>query len=70
LAGRGQASAGACKSAQTLPTNAAKNSPTHPVTLTNHCNPLQVHSNTADPQYGRFFGNYTRKYLLDFDFPF
>src|SRR3974390_1857443 len=38
--------------------------------LTNHFNPLQVHSNTADPQYGQFFGNYTRKYLLDFDFLF
>jgi hypothetical protein len=38
--------------------------------ITNHYNPLQVHSNTADPQYGQFFGNYTRKYLLDFDFLF
>jgi len=35
--------------------------------LTNHYNPLQVHSNIADPQYGTFFGNYNRKYLLDFD---
>src|SRR5271157_4209261 len=35
--------------------------------LTNHFNPLQVHSNVADPQYGTFFGNYYRKYLLDFD---
>jgi Carboxypeptidase regulatory-like domain/TonB-dependent Receptor Plug Domain len=35
--------------------------------LTNHNNPLQVHSNIADPQYGNFFGNYNRKYLLDFD---
>ena len=35
--------------------------------LTNHSNPLQVHSNIADPQYGTFFGNYYRKYLLDFD---
>ena len=35
--------------------------------LTNHFNPLQVHSNVADPQYGNFFGNYNRKYLLDFD---
>jgi hypothetical protein len=35
--------------------------------LTNHFNPLQVHSNIADPQYGQFFGNYNRKYLLDFD---
>ena len=38
--------------------------------ITNHFNPLQVHSNTADPLYGQFFGNYTRKYLLDFDFLF
>jgi len=38
--------------------------------LTNHFNPLQVHSNTGDPQYGQFFGNYYRKYLLDFDFLF
>ena len=38
--------------------------------LTNHYNPLQVHSNVADPEYGQFFGNYTRKYLLDFDYLF
>jgi len=38
--------------------------------LTNHFNPLEVHSNLADPQYGRFFGNYDRKVLLDFDFLF
>ena len=38
--------------------------------LTNHYNPLQVHSNLADPQFGQFFGNYNRKYLLDFDFLF
>ena len=38
--------------------------------LTDHFNPLQVHSNTADPLYGQFFGNYDRKYLLDFDFLF
>ncbi len=38
--------------------------------LTDHFNPLQVHSNIADPQYGQFFGNYDRKYLLDFDFLF
>jgi Carboxypeptidase regulatory-like domain len=36
--------------------------------LTNHFNPLEVHSNIADPQYGRFFGNYPRRILLDFDF--
>ena len=36
--------------------------------LTNHTNPLQIHNNMADPQYGEFFGNYGRHYLLDFDF--
>ena len=36
--------------------------------LTNHFNPLEVHSNIADPYYGYFFGNYPRKILLDFDF--
>jgi hypothetical protein len=35
--------------------------------ITNHFNPLQVHSNIADPNYGRFFGNYPRRILLDFD---
>jgi hypothetical protein len=38
--------------------------------LTNHTNTLQVHNNVADPQYGMFFGNYGRHYLLDFDFLF
>ena len=38
--------------------------------MTNHFNPLEVHSNLADPQYRRFFGNYDRKFLLDFDFLF
>ncbi len=38
--------------------------------LTNHFNPLEVHSNFADPQYGTFFGNYDRKFLFDFDFLF
>jgi len=38
--------------------------------LTNHFNPLEVHANLADPQYGRFFGNYDRKFLFDFDFLF
>jgi len=37
------------------------------INLTNHTNPLQVHSNLDDPQYGRFFGNYGRHFLLDFD---
>jgi hypothetical protein len=38
--------------------------------LTNHTNWLQIHNNVADPQYGTFFGNYGRHYLLDFDFLF
>lgn len=37
------------------------------INLTNHTNPLQVHSNSGDPQYGTFFGNYGRHFLLDFD---
>ena len=36
--------------------------------LTNHTNPLEVHSNIGDPLYGTFFGNYNRKFLVDFDF--
>ena len=36
--------------------------------LTNHFNALEVHSNIADPQFGTFFGNYSRKFLVDFDF--
>ena len=35
--------------------------------VTNHFNPLEVHSNIADPQYGVFFGNYDRRAVLDFD---
>ncbi|MBI3649599.1 MAG: TonB-dependent receptor [Acidobacteria bacterium] len=35
--------------------------------LTNHFNPLTVHSNIADPQFGLFFGNYKRRFRLDFD---
>ncbi len=35
--------------------------------LTNHFNPLEVHSNVADPQYGDFFGNNGRRFVLDFD---
>jgi hypothetical protein len=35
--------------------------------LTNHFNPLLVHSNAADPQYGVFFGNYHRRYRFDFE---
>lgn len=38
--------------------------------LTNHFNPLEVHSNVADPLYGTFFGNYHRHAVLDFDFLF
>jgi hypothetical protein len=38
--------------------------------LTNHFNPLEVHSNIDDPQYGTFFGNNHRRVLLDFDFLF
>ena len=38
--------------------------------LTNHFNALAVHSNTADPKFGSFFGNYTRRFRLDFDFLF
>jgi len=36
--------------------------------LTDHFNPLEVHSNFADPLYGTLFGNYDRKFLFDFDF--
>jgi hypothetical protein len=35
--------------------------------LTNHFNPLEVHSNIADPQYGNFFGNNDRRAVIDFD---
>jgi hypothetical protein len=35
--------------------------------LTNHFNPLAVHANIADPQYGVFFGNYHRRYRFDFE---
>jgi hypothetical protein len=35
--------------------------------LTNHFNALDIHSNVADPQYGQFFGNYQRHFLIDFD---
>jgi hypothetical protein len=26
-----------------------------------------VHANTADPQFGTFFGSYGRRFRLDFD---
>jgi len=35
--------------------------------LTDHFNALEVHSNVADPQYGLFFGNTGRRFVLDFD---
>jgi hypothetical protein len=35
--------------------------------LTNHFNALDVHRNTADPQFDAFFGNYRRRFRLDFD---
>jgi len=35
--------------------------------VTNHFNPLQVHSNIDDPAYGVFFGNHRRRFRLDFD---
>jgi hypothetical protein len=35
--------------------------------LTNHFNPLGIHVNVDDPQFGTFFGFYKRRYLLDFD---
>ena len=35
--------------------------------LTNHFNALAVRSNTADPQYGGFFGTFKRRFRLDFD---
>ena len=38
------------------------------INLTNHFNPLEVHGNLADSSYGNFFGNYDRKFTIDFDF--
>jgi hypothetical protein len=35
--------------------------------LTNHFNPVSIHSNIADPVYGVFFGEYRRRYTADFD---
>jgi carboxypeptidase family protein len=35
--------------------------------MTNHFNALAIHSNTGDPQFGNFFGNYPRRFRLDFD---
>jgi hypothetical protein len=36
----------------------------------NHFNPLDVHANTADPQFGTFFGHYKRRYRADFELLF
>jgi len=36
--------------------------------LTNHFNALEVHNNEADPLFRTFFGNYTRRFMADFDF--
>jgi hypothetical protein len=36
----------------------------------NHFNPIDVHSNTADPQFGTFFGHYKRRYRADFEILF
>lgn len=38
--------------------------------VTNHFNALEVHSNTADPQYGQFFGNYNFHVRFDLDLVF
>ncbi len=35
--------------------------------VTNHFNPIDVHRNTADPQYGVFFGRYRRWWKMDFE---
>jgi hypothetical protein len=35
--------------------------------LTDHFNPVSVHANIADPQYGVFFGQYRRRFTADFD---
>jgi Carboxypeptidase regulatory-like domain len=38
--------------------------------LTNHFNPLDIHSNIDDPRFGVFFGNLKRRFLPDFDLIF
>ena len=35
--------------------------------LTSHFNPLAIHGNIADPNYGISFGNYHRRYRFDFE---
>ena len=42
--------------------------PSIPITnIMNHFNTLQVHANTAESQYGQFFGNYDRHERFDLD---
>jgi hypothetical protein len=36
--------------------------------LTNHWNPDTVRHNTADPLFGQFLGQRSRRFRLDFDF--
>ncbi|MGA8442137.1 MAG: hypothetical protein WB762_23805 [Candidatus Sulfotelmatobacter sp.] len=59
----------ASKDIQVTPKHAIRLSATV-MNLTNHFNALEIHSNLADPEYGRFFGNINRKVLFDFDFLF
>ena len=59
----------ASKDIQVTPKHAIRLSATV-MNLTNHFNALEIHSNVADPQYERFFGNINRKVLFDFDFLF
>jgi len=59
----------ASKDIQVNPKHAIRLSATV-INLTNHFNALEIHSNVADPQYGHFFGNYSRRVFFDFDFLF
>ncbi|MGA2855920.1 MAG: hypothetical protein ABSE40_03575 [Candidatus Sulfotelmatobacter sp.] len=59
----------ASKDIQVNPKHAIRLSATV-INLTNHFNALEIHSNMADPQYGHFFGNYSRRVFFDFDFLF
>ncbi len=59
----------ASKDIQVTPKHAIRLSATV-INLTNHFNALEIHSNVADPQYGHFLGNYTRRVFFDFDFLF
>ncbi|MBO0860446.1 MAG: TonB-dependent receptor [Chloracidobacterium sp.] len=38
--------------------------------LTNHFNPTSIHANAVDPQFGLFFGQNKRRFLVDFDLVF